>query len=54
MCGIAGLNLKDRWLEPALGGMLTDILVTMTDRRPDSAEIAVYGHGADKRIKLAI
>ena len=37
MCGIVGLFLKDRSLEPELGQMLTDMLVTMTDRGPDSA-----------------
>ena len=42
MCGIVGLFLKDRSLEPELGAMLTDMLVTMTDRGPDSAGIAIY------------
>jgi len=43
MCGIVGLFLKDGGLEPRLGAMLTDMLVTMTDRGPDSAGIAIYG-----------
>ncbi|SFN62062.1 N-methylglutamate synthase subunit A [Roseovarius lutimaris] len=43
MCGIVGLFLKDRALEPQLGALLTDMLVTMTDRGPDSAGIAIYG-----------
>lgn len=43
MCGIVGLFLKDRSLEPQLGSMLTDMLITMTDRGPDSAGIAIYG-----------
>ncbi|WP_112308692.1 class II glutamine amidotransferase [Pseudogemmobacter bohemicus] len=43
MCGIVGLFLKDRSLEPELGRLLTDMLITMTDRGPDSAGIAVYG-----------
>ena len=43
MCGIVGLFLKDRSLEPRLGALLTDMLVTMTDRGPDSAGIAIYG-----------
>ncbi len=46
MCGIVGLFLKDKKLEGELGGMLTDMLVTMSDRGPDSAGIAVY-RGAD-------
>ena len=45
MCGIVGLFLKDPSLEAALGRMLTDMLVTMSDRGPDSAGIAIY---ADK------
>ena len=50
MCGIVGLFLKDPKLEPQLGAMLTDMLITMTDRGPDSAGIAIYsnskvGHG---------
>ncbi len=54
MCGIVGLFLKDRSLEPRLGSMLTDMLVTMTDRGPDSAGIAIYGDGAEKLAKLTI
>jgi methylamine---glutamate N-methyltransferase subunit A len=43
MCGIVGLFLKDPALEPHLGAMLTEMLITMTDRGPDSAGIAIYG-----------
>ncbi|MFT5274467.1 MAG: glutamate synthase domain-containing protein 1 [Saprospiraceae bacterium] len=43
MCGIVGLFLKDKSLEPQLGQMLSEMLVTMTDRGPDSAGIAIYG-----------
>ncbi len=43
MCGIVGLFLKDKSLEPRLGELLADMLVTMTDRGPDSAGIAIYG-----------
>ena len=43
MCGIVGLFLKDANLEPELGRLLSDMLVTMTDRGPDSAGIAIYG-----------
>ncbi len=42
MCGIVGLFLKDARLEPQLGALLTDMLITMTDRGPDSAGIAIY------------
>ena len=54
MCGIVGLFLKDKKLEPELGAMLTDMLVTMTDRGPDSAGIAIYGTDADGMGKLTI
>lgn len=54
MCGIVGLFLKDAKLQPQLGAMLTDMLVTMTDRGPDSAGIAIYGDGKDADLKLTI
>ncbi|WP_071795095.1 class II glutamine amidotransferase [Natronohydrobacter thiooxidans] len=54
MCGIVGLFLKDKSLEPKLGAMLTDMLVTMTDRGPDSAGIAIYGDSASGHAKLTI
>lgn len=54
MCGIVGLFLKDKSLEPKLGDMLTDMLITMTDRGPDSAGIAIYGADADGRAKLTV
>ncbi|MGB5837999.1 MAG: glutamine amidotransferase family protein [Albidovulum sp.] len=54
MCGIVGLFLKDKSLEPQLGQMLTDMLITMTDRGPDSAGIAIYGTDADKNSKLTV
>ena len=54
MCGIVGLFLKDKSLEPMLGAMLTDMLITMTDRGPDSAGIAIYGGAGDGRAKLTV
>jgi glutamate synthase domain-containing protein 1 len=54
MCGIVGLFLKDPALEPHLGEMLAEMLVTMTDRGPDSAGIAVYGRGKAGRAKLTV
>ena len=54
MCGIVGLFLKDRSLEPKLGEMLTDMLITMTDRGPDSAGIAIYTAESDGRAKLTV
>src|SRR5688572_24220217 len=43
MCGIAGLFLKNKQLEPELGALLTTMLVPLSDRGPDSAGFAVYG-----------
>lgn len=54
MCGIVGLFLKDKALEPKLGEMLTDMLITMTDRGPDSAGIAIYGNDLDEKTKLTV
>jgi len=54
MCGIVGLFLKDRTLEPRLGEMLTSMLITMTDRGPDSAGIAIYGGETAGRTKLVV
>ncbi len=54
MCGIVGLFLKDKSLEPQLGALLTDMLVTMTDRGPDSAGIAIYGDSASEKAKLTV
>ncbi|MGV2066504.1 class II glutamine amidotransferase [Agrobacterium sp. 22-226-1] len=54
MCGIVGLFLKDKSIEPQLGQLLSDMLVTMTDRGPDSAGIAIYGSAANGRAKVTI
>ncbi|MBL8576948.1 MAG: glutamine amidotransferase family protein [Mesorhizobium sp.] len=54
MCGIVGLFLKDKSLEPKLGAMLSEMLITMTDRGPDSAGIAIYGSGETKKSKITI
>lgn len=54
MCGIVGLFLKDPKLEPRLGQLLTDMLVTMTDRGPDSAGIAIYSGAEEGQAKLTL
>ena len=54
MCGIVGLFLKDKALEPQLGALLSEMLISMTDRGPDSAGIAIYGHGADGAAKVTV
>ncbi len=42
MCGIVGLFAKQAKLEPRLGKLLTQMLVAMSERGPDSAGFAVY------------
>jgi glutamate synthase domain-containing protein 1 len=54
MCGIVGLFLKDRRLDSSLGSLLSDMLVTMSDRGPDSAGIAVYGKPTLGQIKVTV
>jgi glutamate synthase domain-containing protein 1 len=54
MCGIVGLFLKDKALEPELGGLVAGMLATMCDRGPDSAGFAVYGDSQSDRIKLTL
>ena len=54
MCGIVGLFLKDDALKPQLGEMLSAMLITMTDRGPDSAGIAIYGDESKGMTKLTI
>ena len=54
MCGIVGLFLKEKSLEPKLGGLLADMLITMTDRGPDSAGIAIYCADNGVQSKLTV
>lgn len=54
MCGIVGLFLKDKSLEPQLGALTNVMLGTMCERGPDSAGFAVYGKGHDGKIKLTL
>ncbi len=54
MCGIVGLFLKDPTLETKLGAMLTDMLITMSDRGPDSAGIAIYSGAKDGLGKITV
>ena len=53
MCGIVGLFIKNDAMRPQLGDLLSDMLITMTDRGPDSAGIAIYGDG-DAGLKMTI
>ncbi|MEL7150705.1 MAG: glutamine amidotransferase family protein [Pseudomonadota bacterium] len=54
MCGIVGLFLKDPSLKPELGRMLSAMLITMSDRGPDSAGIAIYGDETPGMAKLTV
>ena len=54
MCGIVGLYLKDEALKPQLGRLLSDMLVTMSDRGPDSAGIAIYSDAPEGRAKITV
>jgi len=54
MCGIVGLFLKDRALEPQLGAMLAPMLEVMTDRGPDSAGFAIYSDAAPGTVKVTV
>ena len=54
MCGIVGLFLKDKTLRPQLGELLSDMLITMSDRGPDSAGIAVYSDSKPGREKVTL
>ena len=51
---LLGLFLKDTDLEPQLGAMLASMLVTMTERGPDSAGFAVYGPATSGLVKLTL
>jgi glutamate synthase domain-containing protein 1 len=53
MCGIVGLFLKDRRLEPELGRLTSTMLAEMCDRGPDSAGFAVYGNEAPGFAKIS-
>jgi len=54
MCGIAGLFIKQRSLEPRLGELLTKMTSTLCGRGPDSAGFAIYGAGEQRKTKLTI
>jgi methylamine---glutamate N-methyltransferase subunit A len=54
MCGIVGLFLKDKALEPQLGALTNEMLATMCDRGPDSAGFAVYGAPTAGKAKITV
>ena len=55
MCGIVGLFAKTPAIEARLGDHLSDMLIEMTDRGPDSAGVAVYREPAQEgALKLSL
>lgn len=54
MCGIVGLFLKNKDLEPQLGSLLSTMLGTMCERGPDSAGFAVYGATEPGKAKITL
>lgn len=54
MCGIVGLFLKNKAMEPMLGDMLSKMLVTLSARGPDSAGVAIYGGSDGDNVKLTL
>ncbi|MBA2127226.1 glutamine amidotransferase [Hyphomicrobium methylovorum] len=54
MCGIVGLFIKDKALEPQLGALTNQMLATMCERGPDSAGFAVFGAPANGKAKLTL
>ena len=54
MCGIVGLFFKDDQFNPRLGELLAPMLISMTDRGPDSAGFAVYGDGDGQSVKITV
>lgn len=54
MCGIVGLFIKDKALDPQLGSLLAGMLDTMCERGPDSAGFALYGRPDEGRSKLTV
>jgi glutamate synthase domain-containing protein 1 len=54
MCGIVGLFIKDKALEPRLGELTAGMLATMCERGPDSAGFAVYGTPKSGKAKITL
>jgi glutamate synthase domain-containing protein 1 len=60
MCGVVGLLLRDRSLEPHLGSMLVSMIEALDERGPDSSGIAVYSDhdrtdaGGRKRLRISL
>ena len=58
MCGVVGLLIRDRSLQPQLGAMLVGMIEALDERGPDSSGIAVYADDptatAAARVKISL
>jgi glutamate synthase domain-containing protein 1 len=54
MCGIVGIFLKEERLSSELGELLAPMLLSMSERGPDSAGFAIYGKGTDGIWKITL
>ncbi|MFT5549843.1 MAG: glutamate synthase domain-containing protein 1 [Candidatus Azotimanducaceae bacterium] len=55
MCGIVGLFIKNPAMEKSLGEHLSNMLVEMTERGPDSSGIAIYdGSLTDGTVRITL
>ena len=54
MCGIVGLFLKNPSLEVKLGQYISEMLIKMSDRGPDSAGLALYSRQNKFDLKLTL
>jgi glutamate synthase domain-containing protein 1 len=61
MCGVVGLLIRDRSLQPQLGSMLVSMIEALDERGPDSSGIALYADdqrhdrvGATRPIRISL
>ncbi len=54
MCGILGIYLKSKKFEGSLGSMLSDMLINMGSRGPDSAGFAIYKEDEEENFKYSL
>ena len=54
MCGIVGIYLKSKKFESSLGNMLSDMLINMGSRGPDSAGFAIYKEDEEENFKYSL
>jgi glutamate synthase domain-containing protein 1 len=58
MCGVVGLLIRDRSLEPQLGSMLVSMIGALDERGPDSSGIALYadqdqGNNTEEMVRIS-